>query len=194
MSARGARADVLFAAYVSAGRGLAHYSLDAFRADLASAGVTVSLGTLKRYSAQDDWQARAALIWERQAAEEVPDLQRARLAMEARHARLAQALTGAGATALQELLSDRQRRDSMRPSEIARLLDLGVRVERNALHTATDLEAMVVETWNTVVASVSQLFEAVNGLPVADDRAACFANALDALVDLRLRDLRKKGV
>jgi len=186
MSARERRADLLFAAYVAGGDSSSHYSLEAFARDLEAAGTKVSLGTLKRYSADFDWQARAEKLWASRQTERLPEIQRAAQAAELRRNRVGRALLGAGGRGLQALLEDDQRVRSMRPGEIARLIDLGVKVDLQAAEALQSRRDLIVAAWNDVIINVIRIFNDANAHPTPSQRASRFAEALDALATERI--------
>ncbi len=149
---------------------------------LQAVGMPISLPTLKRYSARFGWQARIAALdaaaserMRERAADEL-------LAMVERHAGLARAAQSAGGSALQALLADGNRLANLKPADIARLLDLGLRAERDATGAAVTRREIALEAWNTVTVEVVWIFTDVNREPDPTSRARLFARALDATV------------
>lgn len=181
------RARMAFSLYAQMGPGR---SLSRLHQLLGSAGVRVSLVTLKRYSAKYRWQAEIAALnsvareGERSAV--VAELK----AMNDRHGQLARALQGAGGSALQRLLASDARLTNLKPSDIARLIELGLKAERQALAEAADHHQIAVNVWNAVVGEVVQLFTAVNPEPDPDIRTRRFARSVDRLIDERLGELK----
>jgi hypothetical protein len=153
---------------------------------LTASGVSVCLSTLKRYSATFGWQERLSEFdvetRKRRLDRGVEDT----LAMHDRHAQLARAVQGAAGSALQRLLNSDTRLAGLRPTEIARLIDLGLRAERSAVGNIVDRREIAVETWNEVVSSVVDIFSEINDEPDERVRARLFAKRLDKLVDRKL--------
>lgn len=89
------------------------------------------------------------------------------------------------------LVDNQGRLADMRAPEIARLLELGLKAEREAQGQSSDRRETIIAAWNDVVRSVVSLFETINGEPDPDMRARQFARALDRLVDERLAAARE---
>jgi hypothetical protein len=149
----------------------------------------MSLGTLKRYSTAYGWQSRIAEARSAAVTAKKQEAINAILAMQDRHSQLGRAMQGAGGAALQRLLSNDTRLAGLKPAEMARLIDLGLKAERSALGAATDRREIGLEIWNDVVVSVVALFERANGESEARVRARLFARGLDDLVTERLEGL-----
>jgi hypothetical protein len=182
------RANILFSLYYQAGPSR---SLVRLRDDARLLGVRISLATLKRYSSTCDWQARVArLDEEAELRHDERSLERI-AAMNERQSQLGRSLQGAAATSLQSLLRDAARLGEISPAEIARLADIGSKLERLALGEATERRDIITSAWNVVVRDVVELFCAVNGTPDPDARAAEFARGLDDLVDRHLATGRR---
>jgi hypothetical protein len=152
----------------------------------------VSLPTLKRYSSRYGWRQRLAEL-----AVEVSQRGRAQtveaiVSMNERHTELARAMQGAGSAALQRLLANDGRLTGLRPGDIARLIELGLRSERYAVGASADRSDIALETWSDVVVSVVKLFQEVNQEPDARTRARRFARGIDALVSGRLPSVRRR--
>lgn len=167
-------------------------SLRALHADLAQSGISISLSTLKRYSIQFNWQARLndldAEARKQQREQDVADT----MAMHDRHAQLGRAMQGAAGSALQRLLANDARLSGLKPTEIARLIDLGLRAERSAVGVSSDRREIGVSVWNDVVATVVQLFLEVNDEPEPRTRARLFARRIDRAVQQRLSQYAKE--
>lgn len=156
---------------------------------LAAVGVHISLATLKRYSRDFRWQNQLAAL-EAEAAQNQQQQGVAQLlAMQQRHAQLARAAQGAGGSALQKLLQSAHRLATMRPGEIARLLELGLRAERSAVGESTDRRSIEVAVWNSVTTDVVSLFKEVNDEPEPEARARLFARGVDRIADQHLEAL-----
>ena len=158
-------------------------SLQRLHAQLSALGIPIHLATLKRWSTRFRWQARVAAIDLAATQRGDPDAVAARLAMDERHAQLARGLLSAGGSALQRLLSDDPRLRQLKPGDIARLLDLGLRAEREATQAAGDRRSIAIEVWNGVTIAVEALFTRCNTEADAAARAQGFAAGLDVLVD-----------
>ena len=184
------RADILFGLYVELGPGR---SLKQLHERLSTLGATVSLATLKRYSVRFDWQNRLA-----QLAAESSERRRERgveqmSQVNERHLQLARALLGAGGTALQRLLGSEVRLASLKPNDIARLLDLGLRSERQTMMLEVDRRQIGIAIWNDVLTDVVELYRTANDVEDPLERASRFADGLDALAQDRLDSLEKEG-
>jgi hypothetical protein len=167
-------------------------SLRRLQAELIASGVSVSLSTLKRYSRQCDWQARLTELESeartQQRKQDVADM----MAMHDRHAQLGRAMQGAAGSALQRLLANDSRLSGLKPSDIARLIDLGLRAERSAVGVASDRRDIAVDVWNDVVITVVPLFLDINEEPDPRTRARLFARRLDRIVDEHLAQYTKE--
>lgn len=181
---RRSASDVLFAFYYELGP---DRSLAALVAHLLNLGVRISLSTLKRYSAQDHWIERVAELDDRAARRLEGGNLKAKLALHDRQGQLARALQGAGGAALQQLISDQSRLQDMKPADIARLLELGMRTEREATVGSNDRRRLAMSMANLVTQEVVALFERVNSITDEGNRARSFATGLDALVDEHLK-------
>jgi hypothetical protein len=184
------RADIAFALYQQMGD---QRSLGRLDQQLRALGVRISLATLKRWSARSRWQERVARL----NSEAVQQLQSRGvqhvLAMYERHAQLARAVQGAGGTVLHKLMVNDRRLSEMRPSEIARLLDLGVRAERQAFSESTDRHEMALSIWNTVTTEIVELFNKVSSEPEPEARARLFARGLANIVDRHLAAVKDES-
>lgn len=184
----GDRARMLLSLYVQMGP---RRSLARLHQQLQTFGVRLSLATLKRYSARYGWQSEIASIsaaareGQRKAA--IAEL----TAMNDRHGQLARALQGAGGSALQRLLGSDARLANLKPGDIARLIELGLKAERQALAEVSDRHEMAVAVWNVVVADVVEIFTEVNAEPDPGMRVRSFARSVDRLVDKRLGELKR---
>ncbi len=184
------RADILFGLYVELGPGR---SLKQLHERLSTLGATVSLATLKRYSVRFDWQARLARLTaessERRREGAIEQISQ----VNERHLQLARALLGAGGTALQRLLGSEMRLASLKPTDIARLLDLGLRAERQTMMLEVDRNQIGIAIWNDVLTNVVELFRTANEGNDSRESASRFADGLDALAQDRLDGLEKEG-
>ncbi len=178
------RSDLLLAVYAELGP---ERSLAALHDRLQGLQVKVSLSTLKRYSAAYGWPARVAEI-EAQAARRREGGQVATaLALHQRQAQIARALQGAGGAALQQLLNDQSRLRDLKPADITRLLDLGMRTEREAAGAVADRKRLAIAMADLLTQEVVALFERINIINDQNSRARAFAEGLDDIVDEHFR-------
>lgn len=180
------RAEIIFSLYHQLGP---ERSLRRLHWELQALGVRIGLATIKRYSVRFGWQRRAddleAEAVRRQRERTIGDL----LAMQDRHAQLARALQGAGGTALQKLMTSEPRLGKMSASDIARLVEAGLKAERHAVGEATDRREIAVETWNSVTTEMVAVFNEVNDDPDPVARARLFARGVDRAVDRYLAEV-----
>ena len=174
------RADLLFALYVELGP---ERSLGALDRRLREIGVSCSLSSLKRYSVRFRWTERVASLEAKASRRREGGNLRAALATHERHSQLARALQGAGGSALQQLIADQARLREMKPADIARLLDLGMRAERDASVGTNDRRRLALAMADLVTEEVVALFERVNAVADEGARARAFAVGLDAIVE-----------
>jgi len=178
------RSDLLLAVYFELG---AERSLALLHSRLADLGVRTSLSTLKRYSSKFDWPRRVAEFEAQATRRREGGHLKTALAIHDRQSQLARALQGAGGAALQQLIADAARIRDMKPADIARILELGMRAEREAAIGSTDRRHLAVSMANLVTEEVVALFERVNTITDEGSRARAFASGLDAIVDEHLR-------
>lgn len=178
------RADLLLAVYIELG---SERSLALLHSRLTTLGVKTSLSTLKRYSSKFDWPRRVAELEAQAARRREGGHLKAALAIHDRQSQLARALQGAGGAALQQLIADAARIREMKPSDITRLLELGMRAERDAAMGSTDRRRLALAMANLVTEEVVALFERVNSITDEGSRARTFASGLDSIVDEHLR-------
>jgi len=178
------RSQLLFAFYFELGP---ERSLASLVDHLTTLGIHFSLSTLKRYSSRDRWAERVMELDARAARRLDGGNLRTKLALHDRQAQRARALQGAGGAALQQLITDTARIREMKPADIARLLELGMRAEREASHQSGDRRRLALAMANLVTEEVVALFERVNTVTDEGSRARAFADGLDALVDEHLK-------
>jgi len=184
------RSEILFGLYVELGPAR---SLKLLHERLSTLGATVSLATLKRYSARFDWQARLAELAAESSGRRREGAIEQMSQVNERHLQLARALLGAGGTALQRLLGSEVRLASLKPNDIARLLDLGLRAERQTMMLEVDRKQVGIAIWNDVLTNVVELYRAANEVEDPLERTSRFADGLDALAQDRLDSLDKEG-
>jgi hypothetical protein len=183
------RAQILLALYLQSGP---ERSLRALHRQLSTLGISLSLATLKRYSTWYRWQDQIAEVNAAARREQREAAIEHVLAMNDRHTKLARALQGAGGTALQKLLASDARLANLKPADMARLIDLGLKSERHALGESADRQEIALDIWNSVVTEVVEIFTGLSEEPDPQMRARLFAHALDRLVDERLAALAKE--
>jgi hypothetical protein len=183
------RFDLYFHAYHQLGP---TRSLRRLQRELRSSGIETSIGTLKRLSTRYDWQARIADL-DVEARKRLHEQDVAgTMAMHDRHAQLGRAMQGAAGSALQRLLANDARLSGLKPTDIARLIELGLRAERSAVGVATDRRDIAIDVWNDVVIIVARLFLDINDEPDERTRARLFARRLDRIIDERLAQYAKE--
>lgn len=101
-------------------------------------------------------------------------------------------MQGAAGSALQRLLANDARLAGLKPSDIARLIDLGLRAERSAVGVASDRRDIAIDVCNDVVIIIVRLFLDINEEPDARTRARLFARRLDRIIDERLAQYAKE--
>ncbi len=178
------RSDVIFHIYVEMGP---RRSLAKLRRRLGEFGWSISLSTLKLYSSRDGWRQRIERLDAEAAERRRKSSVSSVMAMEERQAQLDRALQGAGGTALRRLLEDDARLSQMKPSEIARLLELGMREERRAVGEVAMRADVQVTIWNTVTKQIIPAFIEANKHPDVDVRARRFIETFDRIIDEHLR-------
>jgi hypothetical protein len=184
------RADLAFALYQQMGH---ERNLVRLYRRLQMLGVNISLATAKRYSARYRWQDELARLEAEATQQQHERSIQQSLAMYDRHAQLARAVQGVGGSALQRLMASDGRVSGMKPGEIARLLELGLKAERQALCESSDRREVGLAVWNTVTSEVVGLFSEVNTETEPEARARLFARGLDRIVDKHLIQLREEG-
>ncbi|MCC6266806.1 MAG: hypothetical protein IT300_04495 [Dehalococcoidia bacterium] len=184
LSRTASRSDLLFAVYVELG---SERSLALLHSRLVELGIKTSLSTLKRYSAKFDWPRRVAEVEAQAALRREGGHLKTALAIHDRQSQIARALQGAGGAALQQLIADAPRLREMKPADITRLLDLGMRTERDAAIGSTERRRLALAMANLITQEVVALFERINSITDEGSRARAFASGLDAIVDEHLR-------
>jgi hypothetical protein len=99
-----------------------------------------------------------------------------------RHIQISRGLQGAAGSGLQRLLADPSRLANLKEADIVRLLDLGIRTERQALGLVSDRREVMASLANLLTTRVVQLFQDANAEPSPERRARIFAAGVDALV------------
>ena len=180
-----AKADLVFSVYVTQGVGR---SLARVHEALASAGVRISLATLKRYSTRFRWVNRTAEL-----DAEVSSTRRGShlgevLAMRERHAQIARAMQAAGGNALQQLMSDPDRLQELDATAITRLLDSGLKAEREAVSDAVGRREAALQLANLITGELVEALRDANEEPDAERRLRLLAEAVDRIVSTSLKE------
>jgi len=139
-------------------------SLALLHSRLVELGIKTSLSTLKRYSAKFDWPRRVAEVEAQAALRREGGHLKTALAIHDRQSQIARALQGAGGAALQQLIADAPRLREMKPADITRLLDLGMRTERDAAIGSTERRRLALAMANLITQEVVALFERINSI------------------------------
>jgi len=168
-------------------------SLRSLARTLASAGSRVSIATLKRWSSTYDWGRRTAEFDRDAAAHVRDDALQGEIELRERHASLGRAAAGAAAKSLQHLLANDRRLTGMSAGDIARLLDLGLRVERDAVAVETDRVDVALGVWDGAIREIVELFIRINAMPTPEERARRFGAGLDALAERHLAEIATSG-
>ena len=148
--------------------------------DIANgAGVKTSPTTLEGYSADFHWQDRLAAITE-QAGQQGDDEAALTIAdMNLRQAALGQAMQDAGAHTVKAINTNKEIVD---PTDAARLIDSGSKLQRLAMGEATSRSEVINDTFTAIVKDIITLFLAVNQLTDRDDRTREFGTGADAII------------
>jgi hypothetical protein len=186
---RESRAETFFLVHKHLGPGR---TLRLLHEQLQASGFKLSLQTLKSYSSDYDWVARAARFdAEAQQQAEVRALRTATESQE-RHRQIANAAIGGAAKALGLLISNEGRLAEMGTVEIVRLLSFGIEADAALNGAVRDREAIAIHIWNALMLDVVELFRDCNRLPEPEDRAAAFGRGFDAIRDELLHAVAKE--
>lgn len=150
---RRARADFWFNTYCALGR---TRSLELLRDIGTAAGQKIGFTTLRQYSTDYNWQERVAEFDERIADAGARATMTDALVDEARQARLGRALQEIATLGMGKLRASGG--EGLSGAEIARLADVGVRIERLASGLATERRELIVSLMGFIVEHVSVLF------------------------------------
>lgn len=160
---RETRAEMYYAMYAVMG---VDRSLRALVEVARRAGVPVSKGSLERYSQDFHWVERAA-EFDRERTQIIREdaIQQA-IHNDVQHAQLGRLLQRLA-------IQDVQRRDAQAPAdrvpltgtEVARLADIGVRIERLASGQATEITEIYTAGWQVIIVQLGEVFtEALENL------------------------------
>ena len=152
-------------------------SLTRLRQVLADLGLTVSLNTLKTYSVQHGWAEKA------RRNDETHLVDAAGLAdtdMASRHADMAVAMQEIAGRTLERFLEQPDR--PMTPRDVCTLLDVGIRIERQARNAEISKHELTVQIVDPLIRQIAALFEQVNVMVDANARKRQFALGADAII------------
>ena len=170
------KADLLFALYVELGP---ERSLDLLRIRCGEVGVRISSSTLEKYSSQYRWQERLAAIETRARASTDQRLAETIAEMNRRQALLGQAMQTAGALAVTRINENEEIVD---PTDAARLIEGGSRLQRLASGEATSRSEVINNTLQAIIMEIVALFLRVNEFSEQDDRTREFGTGADAII------------
>lgn len=161
---REARANLLLAAYLGLGVGR---TLDRAREIVAAAGVRMARTTANSYSSDFHFVERAAEFDKsRTQAVQAVVLDQA-IASDIQHAQLGRSLQQLAVTAIAWRLQQAAggRDPQVPPGDIARLADIGVKIERLASGQATEIRHVMVEFYGVLIRDLGNLWtDSVNAL------------------------------
>ena len=174
------RADAWVLLYHALG---ADRSLLKLRRHLADIGLAINLNTLKMYSAKYGWQDRMRELDARQADARQLTHDSTVARMNERQANMGEAMQHVAGRGL-AMIADNA--GAMTPGDVARLADIGVKLERLALGEATTRSEIEVTVYNTIIQQIAALFINVNVMDSPDDRTRTFADGVDGIIDVAL--------
>jgi len=168
------RAESYELLYLSLGR---ERSLTKLRQTLADLGLSVSLNTLKSYSSRYGWSEKARRHDEAHA---VDDAALANTDMASRHADMAVAMQELAGRTLERLLEQPDLQLSVR--EVCRMVEVGVRIERQARNADVTRHEIVLTVINPFMIAIVNLFKEVNGIMDEQTRLEMWVERADALL------------
>lgn len=149
-----------------------------------------SLRTLKGWSTQFEWVKDAEAFDARRSAQNTEVLLQDTFDIDRRHGQVGRALQQLALLGLNKAAPEqggvRVLGSDVRPGDIARLAEAGVRIERLAAGLATERTEVLVQVWNAITVQVVELFLTVNGIVDENARAVRFAEGIDRIVDDQL--------
>jgi hypothetical protein len=165
------RAESYYLLYAALGR---ERSLSKLRETLADLGLSVSLNTLKSYSANHDWQGRAEFLDQRNTSLEHANLP---AEMNERHARLGIALQTVAGKRLETIDAS-----ELSVGDAPRLAKAGVDIERLATGQANERYELVASMLSPMIYDLVDLFKTVNVIDDPQARVTAWARQADAIV------------
>ncbi|MCK9495478.1 MAG: hypothetical protein M0R75_08280 [Dehalococcoidia bacterium] len=168
-------------------------SLERLHALIVSAGVRVSLGTLKRYSSEFDWTRRVLEVEAESAARRHERAVETLAAQGERHAQLGRVFQTLAARAADARLRDPEGLGRASIAAIARAGQAGAEMERRAGTEQRDRQGAAVEIWNRLTFQLVPAFLDLNELPDPAMRTERFVEVVDRLADEHLRAIAEGG-
>jgi hypothetical protein len=168
------RAEACWLVYLSLGPGR---SLSRLKRTLTDLGLEISLNTLKGYSVRHGWSDRARFHDEAHA---VDDGALATTDMASRQADMGTAMQSLAEHNLGRLLE--QPDLQLTPTEISRLAEVGVRIERQARNADVTRHEVIHTVFNPFIAALGDLFLNVNGIVDEQTRLETWVERADALL------------
>ena len=156
------RAEGFFDIYLAMG---SNRSLPKLQTILADGGLTLTLNTLKNYSAHFDWQQRIQSATDKAQTLQANNHATTISEMNDRQARVGSAMLQIAGRGLVQVSNNL---DQLTPRDTGYLADIGVKLERLARGEATTRAAIEVEVLAPVIHHIVNLFQSIN---VYDDPA-----------------------
>ena len=170
------KANLLFGLYVALGP---KRSLAAVAEVCTQIGLKAGEKSLKLYSVDFHWQERLTAITE-QAGQLGDDHAALTIAdMNSRQAALGQAMQDAGAHTVKAINTNKK---IVEPTDAARLIDSGSKLQRLAMGEATSRSEVINDTLTAIILDIIALFNGVNQLADRDDRTREFGTGADAII------------
>jgi hypothetical protein len=165
-------------------------SLEKLRDFCTEIGLVRALNTFKRWSVLYDWQNKILELdakykeeRDRQRIVKVEDMNE----RQAQHFRNAQALAGAGMSAMAQELKRTGRLD-LSPQDIMTLLYKGAQGERLAMGEATDRFEGMLYVYQVMLLAIMGIFKVINPLRDELERFRAFTTQVDELKHTKLID------
>lgn len=192
-----ARAEPWRLIYLALGpeRSLARVSEAAALAGLTS---PPSIKTLKRWSADFGWVDAAKEYDRARAAQNTEVILQDAYEIDRRHGSVGRALQQIAMLGIGKLAPEqggvRVLSAEVRPGDVARLAEAGVRIERLSAGLATERTEVLTQVWNTLTVQIVELFLEVNEIGDANARALRFAQGVDAIVEGQLAPVARRRI
>ncbi len=133
-------------------------SLSLLHQRLSDVGLSISLSGLKYYSKRFNWQERLKTASQTAKANSAERDAKLMLTMAERHARTGETLQGLGLSDLKYQMNRDPGTRRSSPSDIAKLIDTGIRIERLARGEVTDRTELQVKAVSLIVGQVVDVF------------------------------------
>ena len=170
------KANLLFGLYVALGP---KRSLAAVAEVCTQIGLKAGEKSLKLYSADFHWQDRLAAIIEQAGQQGDNEAVQTIADMNLKQAALGQAMQDAGAHTVFRI---NEQKYVIEPTDAARLIDSGSKLQRLAMGEATSRSEVINDTLTAIVKDIIALFLAVNLLTDRDDHTREFGTGADAII------------